>query len=86
MQTKILTSTYFQLHEFWKHTGWQIEWAASFMKDDAAEAEWFSITDPPSYLAFDHKLIVRTAFEHLLKQDEAQRTGKHQAKAKEITE
>ena len=38
------------------------------MQDDAAEAEWFDVSKPPSKLAFDHKLIVRTAFEHLLKQ------------------
>ncbi|CAK0786355.1 hypothetical protein CVIRNUC_009568 [Coccomyxa viridis] len=36
--------------------------------DDAAEAEWFDVSQPPSKLAFDHKLIIRTAFEHLLKQ------------------
>ena len=38
------------------------------MQDDAAEAEWFDVSKPPSKLAFDHKLIVRTTFEHLLKQ------------------
>ena len=38
------------------------------MQDDAAEAEWFDVSKPPSRLAFDHKVIVRTAFEHLLKQ------------------
>ena len=38
------------------------------MQDDAAEAEWFDVSQPPSKLAFDHKLIIRTAFEHLLKQ------------------
>ena len=38
------------------------------MQDDAAEVEWFDVSQPPSKLAFDHKLIIRTAFEHLLKQ------------------
>ena len=38
------------------------------MQDDAAEAEWFDVSKPPTKLAFDHKVIVRTAFEHLLKQ------------------
>lgn len=38
------------------------------LQDDAEEAEWFDVREPPSRLAFDHKVIVRTAFEHLLKQ------------------
>ena len=46
------------------------------VQDDAAEAEWFSVTKLPSYLAFDHKLIVRKAFEHLLKAEETSKTGK----------
>ncbi|CAL5226759.1 g9612 [Coccomyxa viridis] len=36
--------------------------------DDAEEAEWFDVRKLPSKLAFDHKVIVRTAFEHLLKE------------------
>lgn len=38
------------------------------VQDDAEEAEWFDLRKPPAKLAFDHKVIVRTAFEHLLKQ------------------
>ena len=38
------------------------------VQDDAEEAEWFDVRKPPAKLAFDHKVIVRTAFEHLLKQ------------------
>ena len=38
------------------------------VQDDAKEAEWFDARKPPAKLAFDHKVIVRTAFEHLLKQ------------------
>ena len=45
-------------------------------QDDAAEAEWFDITSPPSYLAFDHKLIIRRAFEYLLKLESADKKGK----------
>ena len=33
--------------------------------DDAADAKWFDIKCLPEPLAFDHKLIVRTAFEKL---------------------
>ncbi|KAL4422704.1 hypothetical protein ABPG75_008901 [Micractinium tetrahymenae] len=35
--------------------------------DDAQAAEWFPISSPPR-LAFDHKLVVRTAFRHLAAQ------------------
>ena len=45
------------------------------LQDDAAEAEWFDVTEPPSHLAFDHKMILRKAFEHLLKFDETRNTG-----------
>lgn len=38
------------------------------VQDDAEEAEWFDMRKLPSKLAFDHKIIVRTAFEHLLKE------------------
>ncbi|KAK9794301.1 hypothetical protein WJX73_001161 [Symbiochloris irregularis] len=36
--------------------------------DDAADAKWFRLSDIPP-LAFDHKLVVRTALESLLGQD-----------------
>lgn len=42
--------------------------------DDAAEAQWFSVTEVPT-MAFDHKLIVRTAFEKLLEQKDGQGKG-----------
>ncbi|CAL8464179.1 g3714 [Coccomyxa elongata] len=42
--------------------------------DDASEAEWFDVRDLPQPLAFDHKLIVRTAFQHLMQQPSV--TGK----------
>ena len=45
------------------------------VQDDAEEAEWFDVRKPPSKLAFDHKIIVRTAFDHLLKQHAG--TGEH---------
>ena len=38
------------------------------VQDDAEEAEWFDVRKPPAKLAFDHKVIVRAAFEHLLRQ------------------
>ncbi len=38
------------------------------LQDDASEAEWFDVRDLPQPLAFDHKLIVRTAFHHLMQQ------------------
>ncbi|DBA75329.1 hypothetical protein WJX77_010069 [Trebouxia sp. C0004] len=41
--------------------------------DDAIEAEWYDVTKLPP-LAFDHKLIVRTAFQHLLQQSETKAT------------
>lgn len=44
------------------------------MQDDATEAEWYDVTKLPP-LAFDHKLIVRTAFQHLLQQSETKATG-----------
>ncbi|GAB4820190.1 hypothetical protein N2152v2_007236 [Parachlorella kessleri] len=39
--------------------------------DDAAEASWYDVMSLPS-LAFDHKLIVRTALRHLAKEDKVQ--------------
>lgn len=45
------------------------------VQDDAAEAQWFSVTEVPT-MAFDHKLIVRTAFEKLLEQKDGQGKGK----------
>jgi len=44
-------------------------------QDDAAEAEWFRVSEPPLPLAFDHKLILRKAFQHLLLIKEAQNAG-----------
>lgn len=44
------------------------------LQDDATEAEWYDVTKLPS-LAFDHKLIIRTAFEHLLQHSETKSTG-----------
>ena len=44
------------------------------VQDDATEAEWYDVTKLPP-LAFDHKLIVRTAFEHLIQQSETKSTG-----------
>ena len=46
----------------------------SCMQDDATEAEWYDVTKLPA-LAFDHKLIVRTAFEHLSQHSETKSTG-----------
>lgn len=43
-------------------------------QDDATEAEWYDVTKLPP-MAFDHKLIVRTAFEHLLQHSETKSTG-----------
>ena len=45
------------------------------LQDDAAEAEWFSVSKPPQPLAFDHKLILRKAFQHLAQQKEAREAG-----------
>lgn len=36
------------------------------LQDDAAEAEWHDVAALPQPLAFDHKEIVREAFQHLL--------------------
>lgn len=43
-------------------------------QDDAADAKWFSLHDIPP-LAFDHKLVVRTGLESLLRQDEVGNKG-----------
>ncbi len=48
--------------------------ALSLVQDDATEAEWYDVTKLPP-MAFDHKLIVRTAFEHLLQQSETKSVG-----------
>ena len=44
------------------------------VQDDATEAEWYDVTKLPA-MAFDHKLIVRTAFERLLQHSETKSTG-----------
>jgi 8-oxo-dGTP diphosphatase len=36
-----------------------------WLQDDAEAADWWDVTKLPK-LAFDHKLIVRTAFQHVL--------------------
>ena len=40
--------------------------------DDAAEAEWYDVEELPA-LAFDHKLVVRRAFEELAKEEVVQK-------------
>jgi len=45
-------------------------------QDDAAEAEWHDVAAPPQPLAFDHKEIIRAAFQRLLGHPQAQ-TGDH---------
>ncbi|GLC38645.1 hypothetical protein PLESTB_000455900 [Pleodorina starrii] len=42
--------------------------------DDAKDARWFDVSQLPP-LAFDHKLVVRTALGHLAKQPEAAQVG-----------
>lgn len=42
--------------------------------DDAAEAKWFSVTSLP-HLAFDHKQIIREAFQKLSLRPEVHETG-----------
>ncbi|KAL6769725.1 hypothetical protein ACKKBG_A32115 [Auxenochlorella protothecoides x Auxenochlorella symbiontica] len=37
--------------------------------DDAEEAQWWPVAEVPGRLAFDHKLILRCAFQHLARQD-----------------
>lgn len=44
------------------------------LQDDATEAEWYDVTQLPA-LAFDHKLIIRTAFQHLLQHSETNSAG-----------
>ncbi|KAL3143598.1 hypothetical protein ABBQ38_002395 [Trebouxia sp. C0009 RCD-2024] len=63
--------------------GWQVSVAYAALvpstdmgvkaADDATEAEWYDITKLPA-LAFDHKLIIRTAFEHLLQHSQTKST------------
>lgn len=48
--------------------------ASNSLQDDATEAEWYDVTQLPA-LAFDHKLIIRTAFEHLLQHSETKSAG-----------
>ena len=47
-------------------------WSQVLLQDDAADAQWFDVSNVPQPLAFDHKLIVREAFEYLLKGSKAQ--------------
>ncbi|KAI7845785.1 hypothetical protein COHA_000699 [Chlorella ohadii] len=42
--------------------------------DDAQAAQWYDVQQLPK-LAFDHKLIVRTAFRHLAGQESVQQQG-----------
>ena len=51
-----------------------ISFTAPCLQDDAADAQWFDVADPPQ-LAFDHKLVLCKGFEHLIKHAEAQQTG-----------
>lgn len=44
------------------------------LQDDAADAKWFPVGQLPS-LAFDHKLVVRTAFEKLAERGEVASEG-----------
>ena len=45
---------------------------ACMLQDDAAEAEWHDVAALPQPLAFDHKEIVREAFQHLLGRPQGQ--------------
>lgn len=45
------------------------------MQDDAADARWFDLTALPQPLAFDHKLVLRAAFSHLLKHPDTATSG-----------
>ncbi|KAL3134050.1 hypothetical protein ABBQ32_008479 [Trebouxia sp. C0010 RCD-2024] len=63
--------------------GWQVSVAYAALvpstdmgvkaADDATEADWYDVTALPA-LAFDHKLIIRTAFEHLLQHSQTKTT------------
>lgn len=44
------------------------------LQDDAAAAHWFPVESPPP-LAFDHKLIIREAFETLTSRPEVAGNG-----------
>ena len=58
-----------------KHVIWQ---------DDAAEAEWHDVAKPPQPLAFDHKEIIRVAFQRLLTCPQAQSGTLHSNQMLEI--
>ena len=45
------------------------------LQDDAADAEWLSVTELPQPLAFDHKEVVRTAFSKLKEQPHVASNG-----------
>lgn len=49
-------------------------WHGCLAQDDAAAAHWFPVEEPPS-LAFDHKLIIREAFETLTQRAEVKDNG-----------
>ena len=50
------------------------------LQDDASNAEWWTVTKLPS-LAFDHKLIVRSAFQRLGERDDVKSEGGSSAAA-----
>ena len=45
------------------------------LQDDAAEAQWFALSDVPTELAFDHKLLIRSVFEKLQSSKDAASSG-----------
>jgi hypothetical protein len=49
-------------------------WLVVLLQDDAAAAQWFPVEQAPS-LAFDHKLIIREAFETLTHRPEVHNNG-----------
>lgn len=44
------------------------------VQDDAAEANWFPVTELPQ-LAFDHKQVIREALQKLSSRPQVQQTG-----------
>lgn len=43
-------------------------------QDDAAAAQWYSVEEPPS-LAFDHKVVIREAFDKIAALDTVKDNG-----------